>query len=420
LNIITHDNYLTKVSALPLLAFAKIYCDWYWSSAYANSTAFAAVDAIFKRDISDPLLRYNDVVNILNLAAFVQYDSDYFVSAFDSPAGPSSDFHSDFTLTDTSFTGTQVHSDVSTMDSGTAVLRPSQGTSQRYISQFALDTLKRLSSYMRRHQLAGSRSLDRYLARFNVNLAPEKLQRSVYLGSHKVPLMTGDVMSPAQTLDGSNKVSVEVGDYAGKGFLVGNDGHFEFSTDEYGIFLCLYSIMPEIGYFQGIDRHNLHLSRLDFFTPEFDGNGTRAISSAELYQPFYFYNTGFADNYNNIFGYTPQYSEYKVGRDCVSGDYRCRSLSLAGDTSIGWHLMREVGKNETSPLVHSIEFTRTANDKQQYNRIFYNTSDTADHFNLHFFFGITSWLPAKPLYDLFDWEEEGKAVTLDVNGVKMN
>lgn len=414
----------TVLSALPLLAMMKVYVDWYWPSAYVGDPDYNSIVSILQRDTAGDLITKAELQTMFSWLRRVNYDSDYFVSAFDNPTGPTNGVSSTVTVKDpSSLSGSPsvISQESDDGDFGIRANTPFMGPNT--ITQYGIMALHRLTDYMKRHQLAGARALDRYLARFGVNLAPEKLNRSIYLGNHKIPLMTGDVFGTSDTLQtvSGQTTGSPLGSYAGKGYLVGKDGHFEYETNEYGIFFILFSIIPEVGYFQGIDRHNMHLTRLDFFTPEFDAMGTRAISSGELLLPINPTQAAWKDTLQTVFGYTPQYSEYKVGRDWLTGDYRCRTLSVAGETSNAWHLFRDVRGIEVQPIVHSRAFGQGGVDDDQYDRIFYNVRNTVDHFFLHFFFGVTSTAPMKPLYDTYDFEDEDNAKrVLDVNGVKMN
>lgn len=82
------DEY--KVSALPLLAFFKIYKDWYKAQAY-QTTLF---DGIFEISVNIATTsgRLNATVlkPLLGLCGRVNYDKDYFSSAWDRPTAPNS------------------------------------------------------------------------------------------------------------------------------------------------------------------------------------------------------------------------------------------------------------------------------------------------------------------------------------------
>ena len=172
--VIFNNDQDVSYSALPLLAMAKVYCDWYYPSQYIGIvSSFNEVEGIFNRDVSTFVqLSVDDVTSIFNLISNgVCYDSDYFVSAFDNPVGPNTDAFSSVTIADPQNLGT-----VSVSSSGQSEGTPAlTGTK---ITQWLIDGLKSLTDYMKRHQLVGARALDRYLARFGVNLSAEKLRRS--------------------------------------------------------------------------------------------------------------------------------------------------------------------------------------------------------------------------------------------------
>lgn len=410
-----------EFSALPLLCAAKVYIDWYYPSAYTVAEEALDIEAIINRPGNGKVLTYDDITKIINFIPVVNYDSDYFVSAWDNPTNPTAGAFSAVRIPDVSsgdyrsvtvgsFSGTPTSLGTNEAPVATSYIG-TQTSNTSSLSQYVVDSLKALTDYMKRHQLVGARALDRYLSRFGVNLPAEKLKRSVYLGSQTQPLQFGDVMSTADT-DGAN-----LGNYAGKGISYG-DGNFEFETDEYGILVIISSIVPVTGYYQGIDRNNLHVTRLDYWTPEFDNLGTQAISKAELYSPLHAAEfRGVGNLYEGIFGWTPRYAEYKIGRDMLTGDFRYDTINAGADS---WHLMRTFETNDADDLVHNSNFIKGL-DAGQYSRIFYNTdADAADKFNVIYNFNIVSYSPMKSMFDTYEFDSKGKMVTEDVNGVKMN
>lgn len=410
--IIPDASISTEYSALPLLALAKVYCDWYFPSAYTQDTVYSTVNGLFTyNSISSVNSSYSFSLTTEHLKAIfnliangVNYDSDYFVSAWDNPVNPNDGaFSNDIRVN--GLTGDSDSDVTSNSD------EPSVNVNGTF-SQYTLNALRALTDYMKRHQLVGSRALDRYLARFGVNLPAEKLNRSIYIGSQKQGLQFGDVMATAEGGD------VNLGDYAGKGVSYG-DGNFSFDTDEYGIMIIISSIVPTTGYYQGLDRSLKHISKLDFYTPEFDNLGTQPIMKQELYTPINAYTMqgDISKLTTGVFGFTPRYSEYKVGKDRLTGDFRCHSMN----TSLTpWHLMREVNYETVDSIVHDVNFVRSE-DKGQYSRIFYsNDADVSDKFKMIYNFNVTSHSPMKSMFDTYEFESHGKSVTEDVNGVKMN
>lgn len=396
-------------NALALLAYFKVINDWYYPSQYvAQSPINSLLDGVFNG--STNFLDGLQLLSAFRYASAVDmYNPDYFTSAFDNPEGPtvvnnSSVIFKDNTLEDYINVGL-------TSDTKTPVLESSGTRAQ--LTEYGLHTLHALSDYMKRHQLAGSRALDRYLARFGVTLSTDKLNRSTYIGVKSSPLQFSSIESNSST-----DLAV-LGDYAGKGQSFIQDSFTCNPQNEYGMFLIINTFVPQVGYVQGIDRHNLHISNYDFYTPEFDALGNQAISKLELYNNVIRYTENSGDVVNQVFGFTPRYSEYKVPRDFLTGDFRIRSVGA--DNLQAWHLMRLIEVDDYDDLVHDIDFV-SGSDAKQYGRIFYeNTDNGSDQIHCIFRFHVNLASHQKPLYDVFDFSnDDGHDILIDANGVKVN
>ncbi len=414
---ITFTNANSDVfSALPLLALARVYLDFYYPSQYINDDDSAFIQSLLVdnayRTSWSSVFSYSNISRLLSMFLRVTYQDDYFVSAWDNPTTPNSGLLSSITINsiddDTKVVGGNDDSPALVGTSSSSV--PS-------ITQYALNALRALSDWMRRKQIVGSRAFDRYLAQFGVKLAPEKLNRSVFIDEYVQDLQFGDVMSTSDT-DGA-----QLGSYAGKGISYG-DGKYQYSADEFGYFIIVSTIVPHVQYFQGINRSVMHLSKLDFFTSEFDALGTQAIARKELYVPTtpVRYPVGYEQK---VFGFAPRYAEYKQPYSQLTGDMALPSMKVSNSA---WTLFRDMdlfldNDNVDGDYIYldGIEHNRDfvmSGDAAQYNRIFYNTDDTADHINLIHNFEITSSFPGKSLYDDYEFENEDKAnkVTVSVSG----
>lgn len=404
-------------NALALLAYFKVINDWYYPSQYvADSFLSSLLSNIYRGGFSS--LSASQLHEAFKYAAAVDmYNPDYFTSAFDNPEGPSVVANTSIIFNDISSGGLPVQL---TSQGNTPYIEIGEGSSTGEglvtlpkLTEYGLHTLHTLSDYMKRHQLAGSRALDRYLARFGVTLSTEKLNRSTYIGVKSTPLQFSSVESNSST-EGAT-----LGDYAGKGQSFIQDSFTCNPQNEYGMFLIINSFVPQVGYVQGIDRHNLHLSNYDFYNPEFDALGNQAISKLELYNNIVRYVDNSEDVVNKVFGFTPRYSEYKVPRDFLTGDFRCRSVGA--ETLQAWHMMRLFDYTDYDEVVHDIDFV-SATDAKQYGRIFYeNTENGSDQIHCIFRFHVNLASHQKPLYDVFDFSnDDGHDVILDSNGVKVN
>lgn len=465
-----HTQINTEVnrSALPLLCFLRAYLDYYYPAQYFGDTTSALLQSLLIRDdgVSDPSLIAERLAVLFRTIAFVGYGEDYLTSAFDSPVGPANFTNSagqgagpssDTTfITDVNGLGRDLESGVvsdsnnysnSVYNSNTPYIAQARTYAEENapissISQYVLDALKSLTDYMKRHQLAGARAFERFATRFGVELKDEKVNRSIYLGGQESDMLVQDVFSTADT-EGAG-----LADYAGKGFIPSDNCQFTLEPQpDFGMFLILANITPVTPCYQGIQRHVNHTTRFDFFTPEFDALGTQAIAKEEVYSPLTQTVVGDGDSIDwlrwsrsnlrsGVFGFTPRYAEYKIPYNQITGDFRLLSDSV-GDTSAAWHLFRTFD-NETWPdgegdIVHNKNFVQptgafTLNETNnivgfgQYNRIFDNTSSFVDHFYLQYFFKTQLVMPAKPLFDTYEFKDEDEHASriIDVNGAKLH
>lgn len=401
---------LEKISAISLFSFLKVYLDWYTLSQYQHTVDVSALASLLNHyDPSSPAVVVSATFKtIFELVNYVCYDGDLFTAAWDTPFSPSVGDSINRNVSDIDNVETFVTNGL--LNAPTMVQNdasdPYLGTT--YIHQ----VLKAMTDLEKRHQLVGARSVDRYLVDWGISLDSAKLQRSVYLGNKSIDVQIGDVMSHADTSGAG------LGDYAGRGFSNGNKD-FDFETDEFGVLLLCSSILPYSGYFQGMDRQNLHLVRPDFYDKHFDSLGSQAISKMEVYvsrnESF-----GTIANYKRDFGYASTFYEYKHPLQWVTGDFDTPSMNSGASS---WHLFRQfddsMWPNGVTDVQHSVDFCRGDLDAIQYNRIFTNTDDF-DHFFAMYHFGVVSHAPCRSLFDTYDFSGKGKEVTLDANGTKVN
>ena len=454
------DNY----SFMPLLALMRIYADWYFPTQYVNVSIYQKMCALFNYDSYNGglVLDMSALRGILKLMCYVQYDSSVFVSAWDQPNSPAvGTYTSNYKLTNIDtissvygvtsaptsnglyseqgyVSNNSGNSNVNNRVGGAnapfiipSVLGTSNGSPYMLntpISEYLLHGLHALTDFLKRHELVGSRAYERLLSRYGVSTPAEKINRSVFLGSDTQAIQIGDVMATADT-DGA-----ELGKMAGKGISYGQS-NLNFETDEFGYVIILTSIVPITGYYQGCDPMVLRTKRFDFYVPEMDALGVEPVMSKTLYVPSFVTSSGYTNLPTQIFGFLPRYYSYKAAsHDTLSGNFRCASLNgtnpLYPDVYNGassWHLMRtfdSIDYPDASSIVHTPDFMLGQNDYDQWKRVFYaNPTDKAtapDNFTIIQNFDIVAYAPMKSLYDSYEFEDEGKKVTSDVSGVKVN
>lgn len=424
-------------SGLPLLCYSKVMIDWYYPSSYVGSTEYNTIQSYFCTPTTLGTVNSGFVLNALNAVCRCCYTPDYFVNAFDTPVAPNdASVERGISITDVTNNSIwpRVVSNSSTISPSASGIQPTNHTpfiggtsslgssaSSGVTTQYVIQSLRALTDYTRRHTLSGVRVLDRYLSEMGINLTAEILNRSMYLGSQEFDIDFFEVMSHADTS------TMPVGGYAGKG--IANSGIKEFTYDngqEFGMFIIVNSIVPNVGYFEGEHREVSHIHCLDFYHGDFDHMAVQPISARELFVP-QDGSVPAAGSTNDqlqdaIFGYTSKYVEYNTPMDLQSGLFRVKSQS---GLLPFYSLMRSFNStfSQTSPsnIKHSIGFVQ-GDDAGQYNRIFLASKADNENFLCHHHFEVTNIDSTLPAYDTYEFqhEDDHRHVTLDVNGSKVN
>lgn len=422
----------TILSALPLLAYCKIFSDWFSNPQYANREV--VIPYFYGDRIS---LNSSDIYKLLDNCIDICYHNDYFISAWDKPNSPNGSTLQGFELSDTSNTATNSgyrskvtvanQGSTASSNSDTPVITKETSTagvasnSIASFSQLLLDSLHRATHYVMRYMASGNRSLDRMFAEYGVKLDSAKLNRCEYIGKFDINFDISDVMqtSPDSDQGTTESYGLGVGNYTGKG-LGYNQNKLSFETDEFGFLMIISYAIPNPNsnlYVDGRPRYLQHLSKLDFFHGDFDALGTQPIRADELYGNYRKEPQNRTDfTPSKVFGWTPRYSEYKINpHDVLSGDFIFHD-HYADIKS--WTMYRRFNSfDDNLPTVHDYNFC-VGRAKDYYN-IFQNQIEGYDKMNTIYNFQITSWLPMKPLYDIFDFDQEGKDIMMQVGGSKI-
>lgn len=414
INFSITDN--TTLSALPIIAFAKMYKDWLMNSNYLPIADFQT-----KFD-GETVLSATQIYNLLTPCLFAMYEKDYFTTAWPSPVSPGAlQGVSSVNIPDAS-------NDLASSNNRGSLVRSkpqadgyypstpsiiggspdgiSSGTTPSNLTQYALDTLKKLTDYVKRHQLVGARALDRFAASFGIELPDAKLDRTTYLGSSIMTMDVGEVMCTADNAE----TDTAVGDYAGRSAGYGK-GSFHFKSDEFGYIIIVSIVRPHTGYFQGRSRLLQHINRLDFFTPEFDKLGVQPIRQDEFFADYFDITSAGTYNPSQAFGFTGRYAEYKTSLDDVSGDFVLESRNEGLDC---FHLMRTFPDGQQKI---SQSFTYGV-DGEQFDRVFINQESDTDHFITVYHFDIKASLPMSKLFEDYDFDG-GRLINKEIGGTSL-
>lgn len=293
-----------KVSPFRMLAYQKIYSDYYRNPLYES------VDVEnFNVDNSNPSTSVASQTASMMYLRYRDWKKDYFNAV--SPAFQSSDFMS-ASFTPVSF-GVSASSgepytntDISSKLGGMYIKSADNFTVANLRSAYALDKLYRLMLSAK----DGSYS-EQMKVRFGVD-APDDDWKSKFIGAIDAPVTIGDVTTTSDTYDESSQSGAIPGTLYGNGWSQ-SKGNIDFTAKEHGIIMGIFSILPECDYQSDqLDAFNTKLKREDFFVPEFADLGKQPT-------PIYQFKFTKDTDMTKVLGWNLRYSEYKTSFDMVHG-----------------------------------------------------------------------------------------------------
>ena len=212
------------------------------------------------------------------------------------------------------------------------------------------------------------------------------LNRIQYLGGTSSPIQISDVTSTADTF--GTDTGASLGAQAGKGIAASRGDRIDFTADEHGYIIGVYSIMPRQNFCQGIPKEFTRNVASDIFTKDYEHIGFMPVQNCEVYVPETKQVTG-TYSVNGVFGYTEPYYEYKRSLDVLQGDMRKYTMNDINQNGIysSYNLYRLINPGLDSPS--SIDFNQAffSVGNYQFNRIFEfggTQSYNQDHFFVNF------------------------------------
>lgn len=176
--------------------------------------------------------------------------------------------------------------------------------------------LQKLKEITQAHDLTIKEQM---MAHWNVNVPDVLSQECIYLGSCSNNIDINEVVN--QNLfgaDDNGKATI-----AGKG--TGSDSSFccDFESKEHGIIMCVYTCTPLLDYENiGTDMQLVQKNIYDFPTPEFDRLGLDVLPAYALQ------NTNATKvQWSGSLGYTSRYIDYKTSFDKVNGGFLVGDLT---------------------------------------------------------------------------------------------
>lgn len=162
-------------------------------------------------------------------------------------------------------------------------------------------------------QVADQTARDQIYAHFGVTLSPALSDTCFRIGGSASNIDISEVVN--NNLTGENQADIQ-----GKGVGSGQGG-VNFSSDEYGILMAIYHVVPLLDYvITGQPQELLYTNTADLPFPEFDSIGMQSLHFGR----FFNYKSGaFAfDPTGSVMGYTPRFIDLKTDYDEVYGAFR--------------------------------------------------------------------------------------------------
>lgn len=354
------------ISAVPIMAFYKAWFDHYAPKRYLNWSStpmYQLINYVYENGDSGARpasnlnmtldytvsAKFTDALKVLSSLAECWFtESDDFYSVHTTQP------YNNASIADVNLPQPTVNSSVDLAVTDTVkqnalgslpFIKASGLDANNTMTQIAFDTLKRLSRFVSKNSIIGTKIDDYLKTHFGFDASSDFFKDSFDLGSWVTNCDINDVFSSADTASGSgdNATGDFLGSYAGKGIGFA-DGKINYEASACGYFFIMSSIVPKSGYFQGDDLSLYGVDRYTLPSPEFDALGYELTPVAGLVD----YNgefdkraTSYADATDQAFGYIPRFSGYKVKKNIVNGDMALRSTR---DSLSPYHLNRIITK----------------------------------------------------------------------------
>lgn len=184
---------------------------------------------------------------------------------------------------------------------------------QASFSVLQLRMAEAVQRYREVSQVADQTARDQIYAHFGVSLSPALSDTCFRIGGSASNIDISEVVN--NNLAGENQA-----DIMGKGVGSGQGGT-NFSSDEYGILMAIYHVVPLLDYvITGQPQDLLYTNTADLPLPEFDSIGMQSLHFGRF---FNYKTVAFsADPTDSVMGYTPRFIDLKTDYDEVYGAFR--------------------------------------------------------------------------------------------------
>jgi hypothetical protein len=186
---------------------------------------------------------------------------------------------------------------------------------QASFSVLQLRMAEAVQRYREVSQVADQTARDQIYAHFGVSLSPALSDTCFRIGGSASNIDISEVVNTFLGPDTETEANIK-----GKGVGTGQGGT-SFSSDEYGILMAIYHIVPLLDYvITGQPQDLLYTNTADLPFPEFDSIGMQSLHFGRFFN--YKTVTFTSDPTTSVMGYVPRFIDLKTDYDEVYGAFR--------------------------------------------------------------------------------------------------
>lgn len=186
---------------------------------------------------------------------------------------------------------------------------------QASFSVLQLRMAEAVQRYREVSQVADQTARDQIYAHFGVSLSPALSDTCFRIGGTASNIDISEVVNTFLGPDTETEANIK-----GKGVGTGQGG-ISFSSDEYGILMAIYHIVPLLDYvITGQPQDLLYTNTADLPFPEFDSIGMQSLHFGRFFN--YKTDAFTSDPTHSVMGYTPRFIDLKTDYDEVYGAFR--------------------------------------------------------------------------------------------------
>jgi hypothetical protein len=326
------------VNLLPLLAYQKIYYDFFSESQWEKHLAYS-----YNVDYWDGKSQLNLAPEMLQLR-YANYPKDYFMgmlpnSQYGSVAALSSFYRYDLPSSYVVAAGSGTPAQVSNPASTTSLQSENSAPSNRTVvlnsdlSALAIRATEYLQRWKEVVQFSSKDYSDQMAAQFGIK-APEYMgNHAHYIGGWSNVININEVLNTNLEADGSQAV------IAGKG--VGSQSGHMLTYDcgaEHQVIMCVYHAVPMVDWNLTGQNPQLTVTAItDFPQPAFDQLGMQAVPALNL-------QNSPSRSVSGALGYNLRYWQWKSNIDTVHAAFRSGAAYQSWSAPIdGWDVLTSTG-----------------------------------------------------------------------------